>query len=80
MPRFIVRYRGEGPKPAEIVQKVRDLADAKIVDDSSPRMMLVDAPEPALRSILQPAQDWLVSEMREYSLPDRRPSVQRPPS
>jgi hypothetical protein len=45
MARFVLRYRGVGAKPADVLAEVLKLVpSARIVDESS-RMVLVEAPE-----------------------------------
>lgn len=71
MARFIVRYRGKGARPEATVQKLRSIDGATIVDDSG-RMVLVDAPEQAVRSAVANDPDWLVAPEVAYPLPDTR--------
>lgn len=77
MGRFILRYRGKGPKPADTADRIRALSGATVLDDGD-RMMLVEAPEDGLRAALAP-DEWLVSGERTYSMPDPRPRLKRPP-
>ena len=79
MPHFIVRYRGEGPRPADMVDRIRSLPDLRVLDDESPRMLLVEAPEGPLRQLLSDRSDWLVAEQQAYRVPDTRPRVDGPP-
>ena len=44
MGRFILRYRGAGPMPADDVDRIRHWPHLHILDDSSPRMVLVEGP------------------------------------
>ena len=73
MGRFILRFQGPGPKPAEDVARLCRLAGAKVLDDSSPRMVLVEAPEDALRAALGQTAGWVMSRERSYSLPPSHP-------
>ena len=43
MPRFVMRYHGAGPRPEDVVERVRTLPESRIIDDSG-RMLLVEAP------------------------------------
>lgn len=79
MARFILRYRGAGSRPAAVVDNIRRLDGANIVDDSG-RMLLVDAPEQSLRGVLGEDKDWVVSPERSFPIPDTRKKVERPPS
>jgi hypothetical protein len=74
VPRWILRYRGSGPRPDVDAARIAALPGAEIVDDSS-RMLLVDGPEDALRAAVASMPDWTLAEEREVPLPDvrRRP-------
>ena len=79
MQRFIVRFRGQGPKPDDAVQRIRALKDASIVDESD-RMLLVEAREEDLRTALGQGSQWLIAPERTYEVPEQPPHViQRPP-
>ncbi len=73
MGRFILRYRGPGQKPAEDVARVRELSEVRVLDDSSPRMLLVEAPAEAKGTLADALPGWLVSEEKTYRIPDPRP-------
>ncbi len=79
MDRFIIRYKGNGPKPEEDVQRIRALPTATIIDDS-PRMLLVAAPETELRSLIDSMSDWIVAPERTLKTPDPRPKPARDPN
>ena len=72
MSRFILRYRGTGPKPDEDVQRIRALPNTIVLDDS-PRMLLVEAPEDELKAALASMREWVMSQERMIPLPDPRP-------
>ena len=73
MDRFILRYRGRGTKPADAVERLRR-AGATVLDDSSPRMVLVEAREDALRAALDQEPDWVMSRERSsYQVPPSHP-------
>ena len=55
MGRFILRYRGPGQKPAKDVARVRELSEVRVLDDSAPRMLLVEAPA---EDASAPARFW----------------------
>lgn len=78
MPRFVVRYRGKGERPQDAVDKVGRIEGASVLEDSG-RMMLVEAPEQALRNALTPQTDWMISPEISYSIPDVRKRVQARP-
>jgi hypothetical protein len=75
--RFILRYRGPGAKPAGDVARVRSLPGASVLDESSPRMVLVEAPEAALRSLIEKTNDWVMSTEKTYDLPAPHPSLDK---
>jgi hypothetical protein len=77
--RFILRYRGDGTKPEADVARVHALPDAVVVDDSSPRMLLVDSDPERLRALVDDLQDWVVAPDQSYAIPDTRRKVERPP-
>ena len=76
--RFVLRYRGKGPKPDADVAKLEALADAVIVH-STARMLVVEAnPEP-LRDLVDRLGDWVMGPDMSYDVPDTRKKVRRPP-
>jgi hypothetical protein len=76
--RFVLRYRGDGAKPAGDVERVRALADAVVVD-SSPRMLLVESDPEPLRQLVDSLPDWVMATEQTYAVPDTRKRVERPP-
>jgi hypothetical protein len=70
--RFIIRYRGRGPKPADVVEKIRDLSSVSIVD-ASDKMLLVEAPEESLKQLLGQSKEWLIAPEQSYEIPEKRP-------
>ncbi len=76
--RFVLRYRGEGAKPDADVAKVRELADAVVVDSSS-RMLLVESEPELLRHVVDALPDWVMDVERTYEVPDTRKRVLGPP-
>ena len=77
-PRFVLRYRGEGPAPEADVGQVHDLGGAVVVDASA-RMLLVEADDPgALRDLAGNLSDWILAPEQPYPLPDTRARVERP--
>lgn len=79
MPRFILRYRGAGPAREEDLKRIRSMPEARVIDASSPRMMLVEGPEEHLRSAISDMPDWVMSAEQMIPLPDPRPKVLHPP-
>lgn len=77
MARFILRFRGSGPKVAQDVERIRALHNATVLDDSSPRMLLVEAPEADLKALIDSMPGWIMAEERMIPLPDPRPKPRR---
>jgi len=77
--RFVLRYRGDGAKPAADVERVRALADASVVDDSSSRMLLVESDQQPLRDLVEALPDWVMAPEQSFAVPDTRERVERPP-
>lgn len=78
--RFVLRYQGEGTKPDADVARIRGLGDCSIVDESSSRLLLVDAEETQLRELVGSMPDWVLAPEQTFAVPDTRKRVQRPPS
>ena len=69
-PRFVLRYRGDGPAPAADVAQVQELGGATVVDSSS-RMLLVEADDAgALRNLAGTLSDWILAPEQPYPFPD----------
>jgi hypothetical protein len=77
MSRFILRFRGTGLKPAEDVERICALRNTTVLDDSSPRMLLVEAPEAELKALVDAMPGWVMTQERMISLPDPRPKPRR---
>lgn len=73
MARFVLRYRGQGKYPAGTLEKLH-ATGASIVEDTG-RMLLVEAPELALKGALVPERDWLVTPEVSYAVPNPRESL-----
>jgi hypothetical protein len=80
MPRFVMRYHGAGPRPEDVVERVRTLPESRIIDDSG-RMLLVEAPaaEHLTAAIGKAGGEWLVAPEQGYPVPDTRKRIERPP-
>ncbi|MDX2032930.1 MAG: hypothetical protein SF339_19795 [Blastocatellia bacterium] len=79
MSRYILRFRGQGKKPAHDVAVIRALPGATVVDDTN-RMLLVEAPADELQLALKSLPDWVMTEEQILPLPDPRPRVHHPPA
>ncbi len=73
--KFILRYCGKGAKPAGAVARVKASDAVKVLDDSSPRMLLVEGPKQAVEALAGTMSDWVVSAERTVKLPNPRPQV-----
>lgn len=76
---FVLRYRGEGSPPEDDLARIRALPEATIVDESPPRMLLVEAPEGPLRAVVESLSGWIMAREQMLPLPDTRKKVERPP-
>jgi hypothetical protein len=79
MDRFILRYRGTGAKPAADVDRIRALPNITVIDDSSSRMLLVEAPEADVHSALENMPGWVMGKEQTIRLPDPRPMPRKAP-
>jgi hypothetical protein len=77
MNRYILRFRGQGAKPAADVERIRSLPNATVLDDESARMLLVEAPADELQTAMASLPGWVMTEERMILLPDPRPRVRR---
>ena len=76
MERFILRFCGEGEKPAEDVQRIRSLPGARVLDDS-PRMILIEAPHAKINEVMKSLPKWSLSKEDYIPVPDPRPKLRR---
>ena len=76
-PRFVLRYRGEGPAPDDDVTKVAEVADAVV--DTAPRMLLVESDPDALHALVESLPDWVMAPEQGFPIPDTRKRAVRPP-
>lgn len=77
MSRFILRYRGEGSKPEEDVSRIRSLQSIKVLDESSPRMLLVEGAGAKLKALVKSMPEWVLTLQRMIPLPDPRPKPRK---
>ncbi len=77
MNRYILRFRGQGSKPAADVEIIRSLPHTTVLDEESARMMLVEAPADELKTAMRSLPDWVMTEERMLQLPDPRPRIRR---
>jgi hypothetical protein len=67
--RFILLFRGKGTKPAKDVKLIQAEPRVIILDDSLPRMLLVQAPKAALAGMMAKLPNWACTPERTYGLP-----------
>lgn len=77
MSRFILRYIGMGTKPNTDIERIHASSDVTVLDDSSPRMVLVEASGADLRALVDSMPEWVVAEERMIKLPDPHPRPKR---
>ncbi|MCL4800631.1 MAG: hypothetical protein KJ025_13650 [Burkholderiales bacterium] len=75
MARFILRFRGPGAKPAADVARVKQCAGVTVLDESTPRMLLVEGARSKVLQLAGRLEGWVASEDQAVRLPDPRPKV-----
>jgi hypothetical protein len=75
MARFILRYGASAAAPAEHVQNIRAMPGIRVIDQS-PKMLLVDADEAALRDKIKSLPGWSVHVEHQIQLPDTRKTLE----
>ena len=79
MPRYVVRFNGQGSPPASAREHIRAHPETKVVDESE-RMVLIDAPQSAADALNKALPEWSVTPERTIPLPtDPRPKARRRP-
>lgn len=73
---FVVRFGGDGAPPADDVERIRNLPEADVLDES-PRMMLVESHGQPLRDLVDSLPGWAVASEQYVSLPDTREGIRR---
>lgn len=61
--KYIIRYRGSGPKPLAMLDLIRAHPSTRILDEESPRMLLVEGPE-SLTKLFEGKPNWSVTRLR----------------
>lgn len=77
--KYILRFKGKGPIPTDDLERIRAQENVKVLDDSSPRMVLVEAPEQAAQELDTSMPEWVVSPERKIQMPDTRLKPERNP-
>jgi hypothetical protein len=76
--RYIVRWIGEGLRPAADLQRIRAAPGLTVLDDAA-RMLLVEANPRLLKQLLGSLPGWACTPERSLRLPDPRPRPRRGP-
>ena len=74
MGRYILRYGGSSPVPAQHLDSIRSIPGLQIIDES-PKMLLVGGEESSLREKLKHLPGWSIHPEQGYSLPDTRQKI-----
>jgi hypothetical protein len=77
MSRFILRYTGRAPEASSGLERIRSTPGLTVVEDASPRMLLVEASDRVLDELVASLPGWVVSREQMVPLPDPRPRVRR---
>jgi hypothetical protein len=72
MDRYILRYQGELPRPQADVERIETCSDLRILDATSPRLLLVEGAAEALEALIDSLPNWILTRERSIPLPDTR--------
>jgi hypothetical protein len=75
MSRFILRYTARRPMPAADLERIRSAPDVTLLDSSSSRMLLVQAPPEALQRLVESLPGWTCAPEQTIPLPGPRPKI-----
>ncbi len=68
--RYVLRYRLAGAKPEADVERVRRLEGVRLIDESSPKMLLVECDDEPGAALAEALPDWVVAPEQTMSLPE----------
>jgi hypothetical protein len=71
MSRYILRYGGLQSIPADHVNSIRSLPGVQVIDES-PKMLLVEGEDSALREKIKEMPEWSIHPEKGYPIPDTR--------
>ena len=74
MGRYILRYGPSSAAPTEHLQDIRQSPGIKVIDET-PKMLLVDAEESALREKVKGMPGWSLHSEHGYEIPDTRKTI-----
>lgn len=75
MKKFILRYRGSGDETGSDLDRLRRTPGITVLDEASPRMVLVQGREEDIRQLVESLPEWVAVEERTFDLPDPRPGL-----
>ncbi len=61
--------------PTKDVERIRALKNAIVLDDSSSRMLLVEAPPLELKALMDTLSNWVMTPEQMIQVPDPRPKL-----
>lgn len=73
--RYVLRYRGEGTKPAADVESVGRLAGVTVVDESASKMLLVECDGEVAAELTETLPEWVIAPEQTFTIPDTRKGV-----
>lgn len=68
--RYILRYRPAGAKPQAEVERVRRLGGVRVIDESGPKMLLIECDEEPPAGLSEALPDWVVAPEQTMSIPE----------
>ena len=78
MVRFILRYAGPLPVPPADFARIAGWPGVRIVDESTSRTLLVQAPAVGLGTLLDEMPGWIATQETMIDLPDPRFEIEPP--
>ena len=78
MARFVLRNRS-GAGSDDLCRRAQAAPGIKLLE-ATPKMVLVDGPENAVRALVSDDDEWIVASEKGVPLPDTRKKVRRPPA
>jgi hypothetical protein len=75
MGRFIMRFTARRPTLDADLERIRATPGVTVLDSSSPRMLLVQAPLETVSRLAEAMPDWTYCPEQTIPLPDPRPKV-----
>jgi hypothetical protein len=70
--RYVLRFRGASTKPPGDVERILASKSITVLDDSSPRMLLVEADQGELKALVDKMPGWIMTPEQVTPLPDPR--------